>query len=44
MAIVLTQRNELFGGRHVRQFGGPAFVLILVTLSVVPALFAFIRP
>ena len=44
MAIVLTQRNELFGGRHVRKFGGPAFVLILVTLKFLPALFAFIRP
>ena len=38
-----SQGNELFGGRHVRRFGGPAFVLILVTLRFFPALFALIR-
>ena len=44
MVVILTQRNELFGGKHVRRFGGPAFVLILVTSKFTHALFALIRP
>ena len=38
-----SQRNELFGGRHLQRFGGPAFVLIFVALRFLPALFALIR-
>ena len=45
MVVVLTyKKNGLFGGRHVRRFGGPAFVLILVTIKIFLALFALIRP
>ena len=34
----------LFSGSPIRRFGGPAFVLILVTLRFLPALLALIRP
>ena len=44
MVAVLTHKNKLFSGRHLRRFGGPALVLIFVTLRFLPALFALIRP